>query len=262
MTEIIVLHTELEKFDGPKSGFSLLIKNDNRKILFDVSFLDDIQKNTQKANIPLKGIDYLVLSHGHRDHVDGLRFINYSEIKHLLAHPNCFQKKYYPTPTNYAGCPLVLDYLKAKTDVILSKEPFWIKKNKIVFLGEIPRKIKFELSKNPIGYLENGEGDHALDDSAIAIKSENGIILITGCSHSGICNIIEYAKYICKQNTIYVLLGGFHLFDKNIISKTIEFIKKENIIYIHPGHCLNEYAFSEFEKIGGKRIHTLQKFVF
>ena len=96
MTEIIILHTELEKFDGPKSGFSLLIKSDNKKILFDVSFLDDIQKNTQKANIPLKDIDYLVLSHGHRDHVDGLRFINYSEIKHLLAHPNCFQKKYHP----------------------------------------------------------------------------------------------------------------------------------------------------------------------
>jgi len=262
MTEIIILHTELKKYDGPKSGYSLLIKSDDKKILFDVSFLDDIQKNSQKANISLKDIDYLVLSHGHRDHVDGLRFTNYSEVKHLLAHPNCFQKKYYPTPANYAGCPLVLDYLKAKTNVILSKEPFWIKKNKIVFLGEIPRKFKFESRKNPIGYLENGEGDYVLDDSAIAIKSKKGIILIAGCSHSGICNMIEYTKYICKQNNIYVLLGGFHLFGKNLVNKTIEFIKKEQIIHIHPGHCLSEYAFSEFEKIGGKRIHTLQKIIF
>lgn len=262
MTEITVIHTELKKYDGPKAGFSLLIKSNKKKILFDVAFLDDIQKNSRKGDVSLKDIDYLVLSHGHRDHVEGLRFIDYSEVKHLLAHPDCFQKKYYPTPTNYAGCPLVLDYLRAKTNVILSREPFWIKKDKIVFLGEISRKIKFEIEKNPIGYLENGKGDYVLDDSAIAIKSEKGIILITGCSHSGICNIIEYAKYICKQNTIYALLGGFHLFNKDIIDKTIEFIKKENITYIHPGHCLNEYAFSEFEKIGGKRIHTFQKFVF
>ena len=262
MTEIIVLHTELEKYDGPKAGFSLLIKSNNKKILFDVAFLDDIQKNSRKGNISLQNIDYLVLSHGHRDHVEGLRFIDYSEVKHLLAHPDCFQKKYYPVPTNYAGCPLVLDYLKAKTDVILSKEPFWIEKNKIVFLGEIPRKFKFEIAKNPIGYLETGEGDYVLDDSAIAIKSEKGIILIAGCSHSGICNIIEYAKYICKTNSIYALLGGFHLFDKETTNKTIEFIRNENIKYLHPGHCLNEYAFSEFEKISGKKIHTLQKFAF
>ena len=262
MTEVIVLHTELEKYDGPKAGFSLLIESSNKKILFDVAFLDDIQKNSRKGNISLKDIDYLVLSHGHRDHVEGLRFIDYSEVKHLLAHPDCFQKKYYPVPNNYAGCPLVLDYLKAKTDVILSKGPFWIEKNKIVYLGEIPRKFKFEIAKNPIGYLENGEGDYVLDDSAIAIKSENGIILIVGCSHSGICNIIEYAKYICGTNSIYALLGGFHLFDKETINKTIEFIKNENIKHLHPGHCLNEYAFSEFEKINGKKFHTLQKFAF
>ena len=92
MTEIIVLHTELEKYDGPKAGFSLLIKSNNKKILFDVAFLDDIQKNSRKGNISLQDIDYLVLSHGHRDHVEGLRFIDYSEVKHLLAHPDCFQK--------------------------------------------------------------------------------------------------------------------------------------------------------------------------
>ena len=77
MTEIIVLHTELEKYDGPKAGFSLLIKSNNKKILFDVAFLDDIQKNSRKGNISLQDIDYLVLSHGHRDHVEGLRFIDY-----------------------------------------------------------------------------------------------------------------------------------------------------------------------------------------
>ena len=98
MTEIIVLHTELEKYDGPKAGFSLLIKSYNKKILFDVAFLDDIQNNSQKGNISLKEIDYLVLSHGHRDHVEGLRFIDYSEVKHMLAHPFCFQKKYVLHP--------------------------------------------------------------------------------------------------------------------------------------------------------------------
>ncbi|GAG01892.1 unnamed protein product, partial [marine sediment metagenome] len=79
-----------------------------------------------------------------------------------------------------------------------------------------------------------------------------------GCSHAGICNIIDHAKQICKENKIYILLGGFHLFNNDITDKTIEFIKKQDIKYLYPAHCLNSYAFSEFKKIGGERIHTLQ----
>ena len=260
MVNITVLHNELENFIEEKSGFSVLIKSDNIKILFDVSYSDDIIQNSKKGNIDLSDIDYLILSHGHIDHTEGLKFINLSYIKNILAHPDCFQKKFFKG-IGEIGCPIDLKDLKKNSNVILSKYPYWILKDKIVFLGEIPRKNDFE-GKNPIGHLENGNKDYIKDDSAIVVKTEKGLIIISGCSHSGICNIIKYAKTVCKQEKILAVLGGFHLFEKSTTDKTIEYFKKQNIENIRPMHCLDFYAFSQFEKMGGKRIHTLQELIF
>ncbi|MCK5334104.1 MAG: MBL fold metallo-hydrolase [Candidatus Aenigmarchaeota archaeon] len=297
MIKITVLHNEPDEFVEETSGFSVLIETKTKKILFDTSYSDDIIENARKGKINLSNIDYLVLSHGHIDHTEGLKFVDFSEVKTLLAHPDCFQKKYFKG-AGYVGIPFVLDYLRQKTKTTLTKEPYWLDENKIVFLGQIPRKTDFE-AKEPVGCLETGEDDFVLDDSAIAIKTDKGLVIISGCSHSGICNIIEYAKEVCDENKIYAILGGFHLFNKETTDKTIEFIKNQNhtalvqprpkgrgligsavssptgnsilkggvttvvdIEKIHPSHCLDKYAFSEFKKIGGERIHTLQELFF
>lgn len=252
--KIQVLHNELHCFQEENSGFSLLIELDDKKILFDLSYKDDIYKNTKKANIDLSKIDFIVLSHSHIDHTEGLRFFDFSLAKNLLAHPDCFKEIYYEE--EFAGCPLKLDYLKRKINVILTKEPYWISE-KIVFLGQIPRKNDFE-AKCPVGYLKTGKEDFVLEDSAIAIKTKKGIVIISGCSHSGICNIIEYAKLICDENRVYSILGGLHLFENNLIKKTIDYLKNQNIDLIYATHCLSDFGFQEFAKIGGKRLKTLE----
>lgn len=80
---------------------------------------------------------------------------------------------------------------------IQEKEPIKVSKH-ITFLGEIPQINCFE-SRKPIGKQVVDEelvDDYVLDDTALVYKNQNGIYIITGCSHSGICNIIEYAKII------------------------------------------------------------------
>jgi len=257
MIKITVLHNELDKFIDEYSGFSLLIELEKIKILFDVSFSDEILTNAKKGNINLNNINYLALSHGHIDHTEGLKFIDFSHIKNLVAHPDCFQKKYFEGEGEI-GAPLNLEELKLKTNIILSQKPYWIKKNEIVFLGEIPRTYSFE-GKTPVGYLKTGEKDFVLDDSAIVINSNKGLIIISGCSHSGICNIIEYAKKVTKKNKIFTVIGGFHLFNKKQTDKTIDYFKIQDINKIYTAHCLDDYAFSEFNKIGAKKITTLQQ---
>lgn len=80
--------------------------------------------------------------------------------------------------------------------------------------------------------------DLVMDDSALVYQGKEGIYIITGCSHSGICNIIEYAKQICKDSRILGVLGGFHLFDVNDrVYKTIEYFKENNIQELYPCHC-------------------------
>ena len=117
-------------------------------------------------------------------------------------------------------------------------------------------------SKQSMGFLENQEKDWILDDSALIIKSEKGLIIISGCSHAGICNIIEYAKKICKDERIQVVMGGMHLFDDKLISPTINYLKKQKIKKLYAAHCLSDLAFAEMENFGAKRIHTFELFEF
>ncbi|MCD6576293.1 MAG: MBL fold metallo-hydrolase [Nanoarchaeota archaeon] len=252
MIKITILHNEYEEW-REDSGFSVLIEAFGKKILFDTSLKEEIVKNSQKARIELNNVDFIVLSHGHFDHTDGLKHLTGTKAV-VIAHPNCFEKKYFNS--EYIGCPFSLEEVKSKFKVVLSKKPYWINKH-ILFLGEIPRKNNFE--NKAVGMLENGKPDYLKDDSALVILTKKGIVIITGCSHSGICNIINYAKDITKEKKIYAILGGFHLLEDDIqLVKTIECFKKLKPKKIFPAHCLSKKAFREFEKIGGKRIRTLE----
>ena len=85
------------------------------------------------------------------------------------------------------------------------------------------------------------------DDSALAVKSKKGLIVITGCSHSGICNIVEYAKKVAGIKKIYSVIGGFHLKkDDIVLKKTTEYLKKENIERLYPCHCTGLPALVKF----------------
>ncbi len=264
MIKLTILHNEYESFVEEKAGFSVLIElqEDKLKILFDTSMKDDILINSKKNNIDLSNIDYVVFSHGHYDHTDGIKFLKLSEIRHIIAHPDCFIKRFakHKDKEVYIGIPFFLEFLQRETDVIQSRNPYWISE-KVVFLGEIPRKNSFE-GQESLGFLENHERDWILDDSALVIKNNDGLIIISGCSHSGICNIIEYAKEVCNEDKIAVVMGGFHLFDKKRVFRTIDYLQSQKIDKLFVAHCLSDFAFTEMEKAGAFRIHTLEDFSF
>lgn len=232
-------------------GISFLIEDD-KKILFDVGATDLFKKNAELLNINLDDIDCIVLSHGHWDHVNGLEFL---ENKKLICHPDCFMKKFRKKDDTANGMPFNQEKAEEQFDLILTKEPYKISKN-ITFLGEIPRENDFE-AKTTMFYTENNQDDFILDDSALAIKTEKGLVVIAGCSHAGICNIIEYAKKITGMK-IYAVIGGFHLKKiTEITQKTLEYFKKENIEHIYPGHCVKEPVITYFEKqLNAKRLHS------
>jgi 7,8-dihydropterin-6-yl-methyl-4-(beta-D-ribofuranosyl)aminobenzene 5'-phosphate synthase len=232
-------------------GLSILIEDD-KKVLFDVGATDIFKKNAKLLNINLDEVNHVALSHGHWDHVNGLQFL---KNKKLICHPDCFMKKFTRRTNKPNRMPFNLEKAKEQFEVILTKEPYKISEN-ITFLGEIPRKNDFE-AKTTTFYTENNQDDFILDDSALAIKTNKGLVVIAGCSHAGICNIIEYAKKITGLN-IYAIIGGFHLLkDDEISKKTIEYLKKENIEHIYPGHCVKEPVIELFEKeLNAKRLHS------
>lgn len=118
-------------------------------------------------------------------------------------------------------------------------------------MGEIPTLNNFEPRYSIGKSIVNDEkiDDTINDDSAIVYKSDKGLFVITGCSHSGICNIIEYAKKVCNDTRIYGVIGGFHLFDVNErLEKTISYLKENNIKLLYPCHCVSLKAKIEMAK--------------
>jgi 7,8-dihydropterin-6-yl-methyl-4-(beta-D-ribofuranosyl)aminobenzene 5'-phosphate synthase len=225
-------------------GLSFLVESE-KKILFDVGPSDVFLRNAKKLGIKLDDVDSIVLSHGHWDHGNGLEFI---KNKKLICHPECFIKRFSKKDDSSIGLPFTLEEAKKKFDLILSKEPHKISEN-IIFLGEVPRLNNFEAKKTSF-HKEGNEEDFVIDDSAIAIKSDKGLIIIAGCSHAGICNIIEYAKKITGLKKVHAVIGGFHLKEVDeVTNKTIEYFQQEKIERIYPSHCVYPPVLEKFSEV-------------
>lgn len=226
-------------------GLSYLIEVDGKSILFDTGYSDVFLRNAKKLDINIHTrVETVVLSHGHWDHGDGLQYL---ANKTLITHPSSFIKRYHRNESFNIGLALGKKELKQKFKLITSDKPYSLSEN-IIFLGEIPRLNDFE-SKTTLFVDENGNDDFVIDDSALAIIQDNELIIITGCSHSGICNITEYAQKVTGIKKLKAIIGGFHLkHNDKKTEKTIQYFKKQNIKSIYPSHCTELPAYVAFYK--------------
>lgn len=262
LTVLIDNNTLIDRYFLGEPGVSYLIQDSNIQILFDVGYSDAFIQNANKMNIKLLNTDFVVLSHGHLDHTWGLvpliKLYTETHIEKLkcqkavfVAHPLIFNTKSM-ADINEIGSIISKEKLSKHFSLKLSKNPFWLTK-KLVFLGEIERSNDFE-NKEPLGKVHNDniEDDYLLDDSALAYKSSSGLVIITGCSHSGICNIIEYAKKVCKEDKVIDVIGGFHLLkpsDKQL-NGTLTYFQKLKSKELHACHCVDLNSKIALSKVG------------
>ena len=235
-------HTYIDQYYLAEPAVCYYIEDEGKKILFDLAYSDAYIKNAEKLNIDLNNIDTLVFSHGHNDHTLGYKYFDaeFANNQKVIAHPLCFNRKRYEGGEEI-GSPFTLDYINNRYDVELSKKPLNITEN-LIFLGQIPITNSFEERRSIGEVLVDGEWikDSIIEDSAMVYKTPEGIFVITGCSHAGICNIINYAKLVSGDDRIIGVIGGFHLFDKdNRTLETVKFLKEQNIKMLYPAHCIS-----------------------
>lgn len=223
-------------------GLSYLIEYDGKRLLFDTGQSNMFVENAGIMKVDLKNIDLLVLSHGHFDHGNGLRYISGTV---LICHPGCFVKRYRKSDHTYIGLINTREEILSGYNLITSTYPHQIS-DRIFFLGEIPRITGFE-SQNTAFVFEDGSPDYVLDDSAVAMITEYGIMVITGCGHAGIVNTLEHAKKVTGIKKLYGIMGGFHLKEQDIQTReTIAYLKAEKVKNVFPSHCTELPALSAF----------------
>ncbi|WP_319590408.1 MBL fold metallo-hydrolase [uncultured Draconibacterium sp.] len=224
-------------------GLSYLIEIDNEKILFDAGHSNVFLQNAERLNYNIENeVETIVLSHGHWDHGNGLKYL---KNKTLITHPASFASRYRKADRTTVGLELSKYEIEKQFTLKESKTSLQLTEN-LVFLGEIPRNNDFE-NKTTSFEFADGSDDFIPDDSALAAIIDNELVIITGCSHSGICNICEHAKKVTGLNKIKAVIGGFHLKkqDKQTL-KTIEYFKKNRIEKLFPSHCTALPALSLF----------------
>jgi 7,8-dihydropterin-6-yl-methyl-4-(beta-D-ribofuranosyl)aminobenzene 5'-phosphate synthase len=158
----------------------------------------------------------------------------------LVTHPLTLSSKTVEDLPE-AGSLLSKSKLSRYFHLELSKEPVYLTE-RLIFLGEIERTNEFE-AQNPIGRVSGKNGiqkdDFLIDDSAVAYKSPKGLVIITGCSHAGICNIVEYARKVCEEDRVVDIVGGFHLLNPSTeqLQGTTAYMKSLSPGSVHACHC-------------------------
>jgi 7,8-dihydropterin-6-yl-methyl-4-(beta-D-ribofuranosyl)aminobenzene 5'-phosphate synthase len=213
-------------------GLSFFIEAD-RNVLFDTSSSDLIGYNAQILNIDLSQISTIVLSHGHDDHTGGLMLF---EGQQLICHPDTFIKRYRKINGTALGIPWTEAEISSRFKLKTSREPLQLS-GQIYFLGEIPRITEFECKKTAFQKAD-GTDDFVMDDSGLAVITSKGLIVISGCAHSGICNITAHAIKVTGVEKVHAVIGGFHLLNDDATTQiTIEWMKTMNVEQFIPSHC-------------------------
>ena len=197
-------------------GFSCLIEKENITILFDSGGKGKILlSNMNRLKLDPQQVQIVVLSHIHNDHVGGLEaFLEQnSNVTVYLPHsfPDAFKNK----------------VRKYGAKIINVNKPIKICQN-VYSTGEMGTEIKEE---------------------SLIINTQKGLIIITGCAHPGIIDIVRRAKEIMKTN-VYLVMGGFHMkgMSEREIDEIVKGFKKEGVEKVGPCHCSGDLARTIFEK--------------
>ena len=216
--------------------------------------------NLSVLGIETAEVDTFVLSHGHHDHTGALKTVlsALSEPVEVIVHPHAFlEDRIHRFPN---GTEVPIPSLKKEDiegtgcSVMEATRPTVLAGGHMATLTEIPRQVDFEKGM-PTTYYRKGDNlykDHIKDDQGIVMSvREKGLVVITGCGHSGVINTVRYAQDITGIDQIYAVIGGFHLTGPSFepfIQPTIEEMKRFSPQVIVPCHCTGWEAIKAFEK--------------
>ena len=219
--EITILYDNYPFSEGLKTdwGFSCIIKGTEKTILFDTGTQGDIfLENIGKLEVNLKDVEIVAISHNHGDHTGGLNSFLGVNNRVTVYLPVSFPQQFFKN----------VEQKGAKT--ISVDKPVEICKD-VFSTGELGVQIK---------------------EQALILNTKKGLIVITGCAHPGILNIVKRAKEVVNEK-IYLVFGGFHLLRKSDdeVKEIINQFRELGVMKVGATHCTGDGAIRLFKEAYG-----------
>ena len=236
-------------------GFSVLItagrSGRHGRVLFDTGVdASGFLRNLDILEIRPGDLQAIVLSHGHADHALGmpglLERLGTRRLP-LVVHPDAYLERKLVLPTGdevNIPPPKAADFRRDNIELIEEVGPSMLVDDMVLISGEVARTTDFERGF-PIHWARRGgqwQLDPLISDDQCAIVHlrGKGLVIVTGCGHAGIINIVLNARRLTGVEKIHAVLGGFHLtgglFDP-IIPRTVAALSAIGPDYVAPGHC-------------------------
>jgi 7,8-dihydropterin-6-yl-methyl-4-(beta-D-ribofuranosyl)aminobenzene 5'-phosphate synthase len=270
--KITILSTMLA--DGPELGewgFSALVEADGHRILFDTgAHTDVVQRNARSLGIDLSTVPELILSHNHSDHVGGFLTLRRSAMARnpgALARTHVGLGIFYPRTAGIPGVeanPMILikpQYEATGGVFVIHDRPEQLYPG-VWLTAPVPRKYPehnwSETGKvtTPAGVVE----DNLPEDMSLVVDTDPGLVVLTGCGHAGIVNIVDYARAVVRPARIHALIGGIHLFDASdeTLRWTAQKLAESGVDNFVGAHCTGiETVFRFRRDLGLDRAHAV-----
>ncbi len=243
-------------------GLSLYIETPRHKILFDMGPDESFVRNAEALGVDLSAVDVAMLSHGHWDHGGGLEaFLRVNRTAKIYVRENAFEPHLAAEPEGLK--PIGVDD-PLNERIIRVGESLRIDEELLLF-ADVPRD--FDTCGSSATLMKDSGAGVELDDFTheqdLLITAEGKTVLVAGCAHRGIVNILAGAKARLGGLPDHTF-GGFHLFQlqagdsaaDQVIDRTAAALLPGNTVY-HTGHCTGDYAYERLKAVLGDRLEPI-----
>ncbi|MBI9019245.1 MAG: MBL fold metallo-hydrolase [Phycisphaerae bacterium] len=244
---ILVENTASEPDLLAEHGLSFWIEYNGKHILFDTGQSDILINNAKVLGVDLSKTDSIVLSHGHYDHTGGLAAVlDVAKNAKIYLHPDALKQRF--SKKDFGAKPNGI--FESSVKAIQNREVIWTKGPTQIFpgitvTGQVPRINDFE-DVGGAFYTDKEfqTPDELLDDQTLFIETVKGLVVVLGCAHAGVVNILNYISKLSGKKSVYTVLGGMHLLQAstNRIEQTRIALRDFGLEKIGPAHCTGEKA--------------------
>lgn len=265
---ITVLVDDVPADDIPgEHGWSAFVECDGGAFLFDTGQTDLFAHNAMRLGVDLARASHIVLSHGHYDHTGGLdAALSLLPGAAVVAHPSAFVPRYAVdrAEARSIGSPLGGEAVRSAAGrLVLSPQPVELPCGGRT-TGQIPRRTDFEHVADYFRLEGGGRGaggagphDPIPDDMAVVAPVRDGLLLLCGCTHSGIVNTIMHVRDMYPGEEIVAVIGGLHMIGASDerIARTLDFLEEMGPPEIWPAHCTGTKAAEAMARRFPDRTH-------